>query len=304
MYRVKNQIHWEEAVNQEITGKNVTVAVLDTGIAEHPDFDKRILAFQDFVKGKKEKYDDSGHGTHVCGIIAGNGLLSRGNYCGVAPEANLVVGKILDQNGDGTVHDMINGVEWVIQNREKYNIKILNVSIGAGQQNSQEIELNLIKCIEKVWKSGIVVVTAAGNQGPKPMTISPVGSSKLVITVGCHEGGYFGDRENLCENYSGRGPTRYSEKKPDVVAPGTDIISCNGDCYKQYYKYYNGYIKKSGTSMATPIVSGCCALAMQKFPCYDNEQIKRKVIYTATDLKESWTKQGWGMVNIKRILED
>lgn len=301
MYRVKKQIHWEKAIEQGLTGKNVTIAVLDTGIALHPDFDNRIIAFKDFIHHQNRIYDDAAHGTHVCGIIAGSGLLSNGKYCGMAPGANLVVGKILDENGNGSIQNMIDGVNWVLENKERYHIRILNISIGTDQEDESIIS-SIIKCVEKAWSAGIVVITAAGNKGPEPMSISPIGASNMVITVGCHDGGYFGNKENLCENYSGRGPTKYAVKKPDIVAPGTEIISCNGEFKKIRGQYFNAYSAKSGTSMATPIVTGACALYFEKYPAISNEDMKRHIIFSAKDMKEKWSKQGWGMLDIEKLL--
>ena len=135
------------------------------------------------------------------------------------------------------------------------------------------------------------------------MSISPIGASKKIITVGCHDGGYFGERESLCEKYSGRGPSEYAIKKPDIVAPGTDIISCCHRCRKFYYGYKDAYIKKSGTSMATPMVAGAAALLLQIYPMLTNEMVKSRLIYTATDLKEPWSKQGWGMIHVNKLLK-
>ena len=149
---------------------------------------------------------------------------------------------------------------------------------------------------------GLIVVCAAGNGGPDPMTISPLGARRKVITVGCHEGGYFGNQAYLCENYSGRGPSPYDMKKPDVVAPGTDIVSCNAFWERRGRSYRRAYTSKSGTSMATPIISGALALLLQKYPYYNNESAKRKLQSTAKDLNEPWSKQGYGMVQINSLL--
>lgn len=302
MYRVKKQLHWEAAVEQGLMGRNITIAVLDTGISSHPDFEKRILAFKDFVHDRKRNYDDSSHGTHVCGIIAGNGLLSQGKYCGIAPMANLVVGKILDQDGNGTVEGMNRAISWIIENRELYRIRILNISIGTEIEDEITTK-SIMSCVERAWKAGLIVVTAAGNKGPELMTISPIGASSRVITVGCHDGGYFGNRDGLCENYSGRGPTKFSFKKPDIVAPGTEIISCNGKVRKIHNMYRNPYTAKSGTSMATPIVAGACALYLEKYPKATNEEVKQRIIYSAKDMNENWTKQGWGMLDIAKLIQ-
>ena len=276
MLRVRKQIGLSDEL-QKACGKNgVTIAMLDTGIAEHPDFENRVIAFRDFVNGKRTLYDDSGHGTHVAGCMCGSGRLSAGKYKGIAPASRLVVGKVLDYKGDGIIESMASGIEWVMRNRKNYDIRILNISIGMGEAAGKERMDNLLHLVDEAWQCGLIVVCAAGNSGPKAMTISPIGARKKVITVGCNEGGYFGDRQNICESYSSRGPSPYDMKKPDIVAPGTDIMSCNAFYEKRGFRYRNAYVKKSGTSMATPIVSGGIALLLQKYPFYSNEQVKKE----------------------------
>lgn len=303
MLRVREQVGCSNEVIASCGSRGVTIAVLDTGVAYHPDFDNRIIAFKDFVNGRNEIYDDSGHGTHVAGCLCGSGLLSAGKYRGIAPASNLVVGKVLDENGDGHIESMSAGINWILDKQREYDIRILNISIGMGENSNEERMKSLLALVDEAWKSGLIVVCAAGNMGPEPMTISPLGARKEVITVGCHEGGYFGNRKHLCEDYSGRGPSPYVIKKPDIVAPGTDIISCNARIEKRGRFYKNGYIAKSGTSMATPIVSGGLALLLQKYPFYSNERAKQKLLYTAKDLNEPWNKQGWGMIQIDRLLK-
>ena len=303
MLRVREQVGCSEELVASCGSRGVTVAVLDTGVAYHPDFDNRIIAFKDFVNGRKGLYDDSGHGTHVAGCLCGSGVLSAGKYRGIAPRSNLVVGKVLDENGDGHIESMSEGINWILEKQREYDIRILNISIGMGETSNEERMKSLLELVDEAWKSGLIVVCAAGNMGPEPMTISPLGARKEVITVGCHEGGYFGNRKHLCEDYSGRGPSPFVIKKPDIVAPGTDIISCNARIEKRGRFYRNGYIAKSGTSMATPIVSGGLALLLQKYPFYSNERAKQKLLYTARDLNEPWNKQGWGMIQIDRLLK-
>lgn len=303
MLRVRQQVGCSDELIYTCGDKGVTVAMLDTGIAVHPDFQNRIIDFRDFVNEKKALYDDSGHGTHVAGCLCGSGQISGGRYKGIAPHSRIVVGKVLDYMGDGNIETMVRGIEWVLSKQREYNIRILNISIGMGENAEKERMEKLVGMVNEAWNQGIVVICAAGNMGPEPMTISPLGASRQVITVGCHEGGYFGNREHLCENYSGRGPSPYAIKKPDVVAPGTDIVSCNAGIEKRGRYFRNAYIKKSGTSMATPIVSGGIALLLQKYPYYTNEQAKQKLLYTSRDLKEPWSKQGWGMIQIDRLLK-
>ncbi len=302
MYRVRKQIGCTGELVTSCGYNGITVAMLDTGIALHPDFDRRIVAFKDFVNRKTVIYDDSGHGTHVAGCICGSGRVSDGRFAGIAPASRLVVGKVLDYKGDGIIENMIEGIEWVLNCRRQYDIRILNISIGIGGAADKERLERLLQKVDEAWESGMLVVCAAGNSGPEPMSLSPIGARKAVITVGCHEGGYFGDRKDLCENYSGRGPSIYEMKKPDIVAPGTEIMSCNAFFERRGMRYRNAYIAKSGTSMATPIVSGALALLLQKYPFYSNEQAKRKLQHTAKDLKEPWNKQGFGMVQVNYLL--
>ncbi len=302
MYRVRKQIGCTDSITDACGKKGITIAVLDTGIAMHPDFEQRILAFRDFVNKKESCYDDSGHGTHVAGCMCGSGRVSGGIYRGIAPQSQLVVGKVLDHKGDGMIDNMVNGMEWILNNKNKFAIRILNISIGMGMQTDKRKIEHLLQLIDAAWEEGIIVVCAAGNNGPKAMTLSPLGARKKVVTVGCHEGGYFGNKKDLCENYSGRGPSPYYMRKPDIVAPGTDIVSCNAFIEKRGKRYRNAYIAKSGTSMATPIVSGAMALLLQKNPGYTNEQAKRKLQITAKDLKEPWNKQGYGMIQINSLL--
>ena len=303
MLRVRKQVGCSDELLSSCGRKGTTVALLDTGICRHPDFDNRIIAFRDFINQKDMPYDDSGHGTHVAGCLCGNGSMSGGKYKGIAPLSKLVVGKVLNEKGEGIIENMSKGIEWVLEEQKNLDIRILNVSVGMGEHADKERMGKLLHLLDEAWNCGLIVICAAGNNGPKPMSISPLGAGKQVITVGCHEGGYFGKKEHLCENYSGRGPSAYEIKKPDVVAPGTDIISCNAAFEKRGQMIRNAYIAKSGTSMATPIVSGAMALLLQKYPFYTNERAKQKLRYSTLDLNEPWSKQGWGMIRVDRLLK-
>ncbi len=302
MQRVLEQIEarFEE---KEVTGQGVTVAVLDTGFVRHPDLLGKILCFKDFVNNRRLMYDDNGHGTHVCGIVCGDGSLSGGRCRGIAPGANLVVGKVLDEKGDGSTEHMLEALKWILDNKEQYRIRILNISVGIGDLKEAEKERALRSRIEEIWDSGITVICAAGNKGPENGSISSIGGSDKVITVGCHDGRFYMDSPGRCASYSGRGTALSPIRKPDVVAPGTDIMSCNAFYRKNHGAVNHAYVKKSGTSMATPIVSGAAALTFSKFPFMSNEEFKQKLTMTATDLGEAWNLQGWGMVNVRRLLE-
>lgn len=302
MQRVRKQI---EVPPDLSLGKRlgITVAVLDTGIGRHPDLTGRLLCFRDFVGNRSCQYDDNGHGTHVCGILCGSGRASGGGFQGMAPQSMLVVGKVLDIKGDGTTEHMLEGMKWVLSIRDKYKVRILNISVGIGNLEDREKENALQQQIEELWDNGIVVVCAAGNKGPRNGSISAVGASRKMITVGCHDGQYCRGNPKRCEMYSGRGRLLDNLRKPDLVAPGTDIMSCDRECRLIKGVYQNAYTAKSGTSMATPIVSGAVARLLERFPDMGNEEIKQKLTFTATDLGEAWNKQGWGMVNVRRLLE-
>ena len=303
MYRVRKQIFAEGEVAKRYTGHGITVAVLDTGVAAHPDLKDRVIAFKDFVHGRVKQYDDSGHGTHVCGIICGTGELSQGRYAGIAPGVKLVVGKVLDRNGDGSVETLLKGLSWVADLKDRFRIRALNVSIGTAELDDKLKESYLKHSLEKLWDNGITVICAAGNNGPVEGSISTIVESRKVIAVGCHDGAYCKDMPHSCEYYSGRGRSGSFYRKPDVVALGTDIISCNAAMVCMNGKYIDAYIRKSGTSMATPIVTGAAALFYEKNMHESNEAFRKKMIFSAMDLEEPWNKQGWGMINIQGILD-
>lgn len=317
MDRVRKQIGLADAelATQHKTGygstkkyiseeRGVVVAVLDTGAAEHPDIHDRIIYFKDFVGKSDKMYDDNSHGTHICGILCGNGRLSAGKYRGIAPDSRLVVCKVLNQKGDGTADNMLKALEFIRRYRKQLDIRILNISVGIGELKDRQVTEKLRILTECLWDEGIVVVCAAGNKGPADGSISSVGGSNKVITVGCHDGDYFKEDKNRCEIHSGRGNRFDSVRKPDIVAPGTLITSCNYSWNAYTKDKKASYTEKTGTSMATPIVSGCAALLLAKEPWLSPNQVKERILYTAKDLGESWNKQGWGMINARRLLEN
>lgn len=317
MNRVCDIIESGWAYEQGIYGQGVGVAILDTGISLHKDFiegGNRVIAFEDFIDGKKEPYDNNGHGTHVAGIIGGNGYSSKGKYKGVAPECNIIAVKVLDHRGDGNISDVLAGLQWIIDNRKKYNIRVVNISVGTSSKDSLDENSLLVQGVNAVWDSGVAVVVAAGNNGPGPMSISTPGISRKVITVGSSDDNItvevFGAKT---KDYSGRGPTPYCIKKPDIVAPGSNIVSCNINRYSARGK--NGsasissarapmmYTVKSGTSMATPVVAGAIALLISACPDLSNLEIKLCLRDCAVDLGMHWEKQGWGLLNVRRLID-
>lgn len=269
------------------TGKDIGVCFLDTGIADHPDFKGRIQVFTDFIAGKKNPYDDNGHGTHVAGILCGDGSVSGGKYKGVAPDCRIIAVKVLDRFGNGNKEDVLRAFQWILQNYRKFRIRIVNISVGTVYKTRCDHHI-LIQGVEELWDQGLVVVAAAGNQGPKPGSITAPGSSRKVITVG--------SSDMLVGNtaVSGRGPTFECVCKPDLVAPGNHITSCMPG---------GGYGIKSGTSMSTPLVSGAIARMLEKDPLLTNVEIKMMLRDSADDMGLPRNQQGWGKFNFKRFME-
>lgn len=296
------------ANNQGYLGKGITVAFLDTGIAPLKDFTiptNRILYFKDFVNNETTPYDDNGHGTHVAGICAGNGMLSDGKYRGIAPLVNIVSLKTLNNKGSGNSSDVLAGIQWVIDNAKKYNIRIANLSIGTEPQLTDD---PLVKAVEFAWESGIIITTAAGNNGPKFGTITSPGISKKVITVGTADDTSFVNISGTnVINFSGRGPTKECIVKPDILAPGTDIISCMTPTpYKQKDENIEAidknYMKLSGTSMSTPMVTGAIALLLEKYPKLSPDDVKYALKKCSVDLNYPQNRQGWGLLNVENLI--
>ncbi len=272
---------------EEWTGRGIGVAILDTGIAPHIDFDHRLKGFADFVFRKRYPYDDNGHGTHVAGIIGGSGRASQGQYRGIAPGCHMVGMKVLDRYGNGRKEDVLQAFLWLRRNYKSYGIRIVNISVGTTCNTWREHRA-LIAGVEQLWDQGLVVVAAAGNQGPAPGSITAPGSSRKIITVGSS------DMIREHKGISGRGPTLECVCKPDIVAPGHEIVSCSS--------YRNGYTVKSGTSMSTPYVSGAIALLLEKEPELTNAEVKLRLKDCAEDLGLPHNLQGWGKFSLKNFI--
>ncbi len=286
------------AINAEspgYTGRGVGVAVVDTGIYPHADLtvnSSRIKAFADFVNGKKKPYDDNGHGTHCAGIIAGDGFSSKGKYAGIAPAADIISVKVMNGYGEGNVSDILAGLEWINKNRELYNIKVVSLSLGGSSRGGGYDPL--VKAVEKLWESGVTVVAAAGNEGPELSTLGSPGVSRKIITVGAADDrGTVTAADDGVAEFSSRGPSPYSRYKPDIVAPGVNITSLANN---------GGYAEMSGTSMATPMVSGACALLYEKYPDITPDEVKRRLNRSGISLREGRYAQGNGLIDVKKLL--
>lgn len=268
-------------------GAGVAIAIIDTGVAPHYDLMKpfnRILAFRDFVNGKTVPYDDDGHGTHVAGIAAGNAYASKGRYRGTAPLAALVCLKALDQDGNGNASDILAAMQWIYDNHVQYHIRVVNLSLGIDPIDSKLAIDPLELGANALAVQGLTVIAAAGNSGPSGHTITSPGTSPLVLTVGAS------DNRGHVASFSSRGPTSDGILKPDVVAPGVDIISLSR-------KNCKGYLIQSGTSMAAPYVSG---LAANYYSCYPDAtpgEIRYALLHDAIPIsREALSAQGHGLL--------
>lgn len=299
------------------TGAGIGVALIDSGVNNHPDLNttgilpfSRVVYSQNFVPGTSSAADQYGHGTHIAGLIAGDGLSSQGliyskTFTGIAPKANIINLRVLDGNGSSTDSVVIAAIDRAISLKSQYNIRVINLSLGRGVFESYKLD-PLCQAVEKAWKSGIVVVVAAGNYGrylPTSgyATVSSPGNDPYVLTVGAMKPMGTPDRtDDLIASYSSKGPTLVDHiVKPDIVAPGNLLVSTETTSTKLYntetsnlvpysYYIYGGssspsklYFTLSGTSMATGVVSGVVADLLQAHPQLTPDQVKARLMKTA-----------------------
>lgn len=283
-----------------VTGRSISIAHLDTGIHPHGDLvrpRKRILAFKDFIKDSASPYDDHGHGTLCAGCIAGNGVLSKGKYKGVAPDSLLIGLKCLNEGGIGDLKSSLMALQWVYDNSEKYRIRILHIPFGAYYPYSLTYD-PLVMAVEKIWDKGMVVVCAAGNRGPQKGTIASPGTSSKVITVGsCAQRMIHSSTSSICR-FSSRGPVFSGESKPDLIAPGKDIVSI----YNNPLGVGSSYRSFTGTSVSSSIVTGAVALLLERQPELSPDEVKLALEMSCTSLHLEKHSQGKGCLNIEGLL--
>jgi serine protease AprX len=317
-------------------GAGVGVAVIDSGVTSwHDDLTyngtnsnvrvvggQRVAKFVDFVNGRTTPYDDNGHGTHVAGIIAGNGYDTRGARAGIAPAAHIVSLKVLDDHGGGYISNVIAALDWVVTNKDAYNVRVVNLSVGARVTESYNTD-PLTLAAKRVVDAGVVVVTAAGNLGKNAAghvqygAITAPGNAPWVLTVGAysHEGTVT-RVDDVMAPYSSRGPSAIDyEAKPDVVAPGTGIVSLaaqEGLMYTTKAAYllngslntaYKPYLSLTGTSMAAPMVAGTAALMIQANPRLTPNLVKAIIEYTAQNYGYDVLTQGAGFLNTRGAVQ-
>ena len=291
-----------------LDGTGIGVAVIDSGIADHPDLhhsngNSRVVYSQSFVAGDTTTSDQYGHGTHVAGLIGGTGTSSgtangyAATYAGMAPNVTFINLRVLDQNGSGSDSQVIAAIEQAIALQSTYNIRVINMSLGRPIFESYTLD-PVDQAVEAAWKAGIVVVVAAGNSGRSAVadgfaTIGVPANDPAVITVGATMTELTPTRvDDQIASYSSKGPTVLDHiVKPDLVAPGNRLVSLRvaGSTLDATYPQYEVapssgtamYYELSGTSMATPVVSGAVALMLQQNPALTPDQVKARLLKTA-----------------------
>jgi serine protease AprX len=288
--------------NHNFKGNNVTIAVLDSGLPASADL-SNVLFGVDVVTNTTTLDDLGGHGAHVAGIIAGNGSLSDGAYQGVAPLARLISVKVTTNDGVATYSSIIRGLQWVVANAATYNIKVINMSLGADAITSF-VDDPLDAAVELAWFRGVTVVSSAGNAGPGPGTVSVPGNDPYIITVGAYDdNGTESTADDVIPDWSSRGPTPFDNlQKPDLVASGRRIVSLRApgsflDLTMPDRVESVNYFRLSGTSMAAPQVAGTVALMLNARPNLTPNQIKYILKQTARPLPFPATSVGVGALD-------
>lgn len=292
----KKIMNVESLYNQGFDGTGVTIAFIDTGVHSHIDFvvpKNRIIVFKDFVNFEQSFYDDNGHGTFVTSVACGNGLAGGKHFCGVAPNANIISLKALDKNGETGAFTILEAMQWIHDNKEEYNIKVVCMSFGSQPLSSGD---PLIRGAETLWNDGIAVVVAAGNSGPDSATIKSPGVSTKVITVGAldderDEFGNYDESKFHVANFSSRGPS-FNNFKPDLITSGVNLTCCSN-------KDGELYTTMSGTSVATPLVAGLCALLIQKYPHITPLELKAMILNSCKKLTGNRNDEGFGFFKIE-----
>ncbi len=313
----------DEAWDEDYTGRGVGVAVIDTGIqGDLPDFREsrsnatsRVVATAVVNPGASSANDTSGHGTHVAGLIAGDGTARpngdplRGRYVGVAPDAHLIAVKVADDQGDASVLDVIDGLQFVVDHKDTHDIDVVNLSLRSTQAESYLTD-PLDAAVEAAWNAGIVVVVAAGNDGTDADAVSyaPANDPYVITVGGLDDMGTRSSSDDRLASWSSRGITQDGVTKPDVLAPGARMVSTipAGSAYTQLCPSCvtdGQYFQVGGTSMAAAVVSGAAADLIQAHPTWTPDQIKTQLTKRTRAVYEPKKTLVGGTVALEKAIE-
>ena len=309
-------IRADQAWLKKLQGQGIGVAVVDSGVNWQTDLYSimgvnRVVANVQYNTGyNTTTFDNYGHGSHVAGVVGGNGRMSNGMYIGVAPQSNIINVKVSDDlnDGAGTAKTVVQGLQWILQNKNTFNIRVVNISINSAVAESYHTNPIDAAC-EILWFNGIVVVVSAGNSGSG--TIYPPANDPFVITVGATDDKATASlSDDVMASFSAYGTTSDGFAKPDLVAPGKNIVSLMGNTsgslptdHPANVVQVNGspvYFRMSGTSTSAPMVAAAVAQLLQANPNLNPDQVKYRLKATAN---KSWTgysaaKAGGGYLDI------
>ncbi len=332
--RVSANLPAAASPNAVYRGSSVGVAIIDTGIAQHADLPDHALQYS-FLDGAfprpvikngavtsygDDPRDDSyGHGTHVAGIVAGDGSNSSGEHGGAADRAHLLALQVLDGSGRGSTSDVIAALDWLAQYGSYFGIKVVNLSLGQGVTESIDTD-PMVAAAEALWDQGIVVVVAAGNFGRagNATVMSPANSRKIITVGSLTDNGTGSDfSDDYVSTFSSRGPTEGDlVLKPDLIAPGnrlvaaipkqarlrddlpSRVVGCSAaSCGDDYFEL-------SGTSMAAPMVAAAAALMLEKDPSLTPATIKARLMRSARKIDAPPIDAGAGVLDVEAALDD
>ena len=276
---------WNEAPAY-LQGQDVTVAVVDSGIGRHKSLAKRRFRNINFNEGYHDSKDRYGHGTFVAAILASDGKHLGGKYLGVAPRSYLLNLRVSDDQGMATESTVIEALQWALENKDKYNIRVVNLSLNAAVPQSYHTS-PLDAAVEILWFNGIVVVVSAGNNGDA--TLYPPANDPFVITVGATDDrGTLSMDDDVMASFSAYGVTEAGTVKPEIVAPGRNIVAelPGNDKLTMGEEHPSNRVDKtlfrmSGTSMSAPMVAGAVALLLESEPNLTPDQVKYRLMATA-----------------------
>ena len=312
---------------------DIAIAVVDSGVAPHADLslvhsvsclhadaaymNRRALGNTSGICHDTRAADSYGHGTHIAGSAAGTGLLSSGKHVGVSPGAPIVSLQVLDDDGKGTTLNVVAALDWILEHRDTYNIRVVNMSLGKVVQESADVD-PLVLAAEAAWDAGVVIVASAGNYGNYGgFTVVSPGNSRKVITVGSlTDNRTAGVGDDYVSTYSSTGPTSIDlVLKPDLLAPGNRFVAAatalshlkravgdrNVECGVNCDRHY---VEMSGTSMAAGIVSGSVAAMLSKNPSLSPATIKARLMRSSRKLAGDPIAVGAGVLNVTGAMED